>query len=120
MHIFIKIILIIFKDTARQEKQSKERLSREKDVLIAEKFQLEQKLEDTRLELELKEEKVNGLNRELEELTFGGNTEEEIAQLKRSKVEFEKRCKEQEEELDEMAGQIQVNKINCIMIFNLS
>lgn len=97
-----------FQDTARQEKQTKERLAREKDVLIAEKFQLEQKLEDTRLELELKEEKVNGLNRELEELTFGGNTEEEIAQLKRSKVEFEKRCKEQEEELDEMAGQIQV------------
>ena len=83
-------------------------MSREKDVLIAEKFQLEQKLEDTRLELELKEEKVSSLNRELEELTFGGNTEEEIAQLKRSKLEFEKRCKEQEEELDEMAGQIQV------------
>jgi hypothetical protein len=59
--------------------------------------------------LELKEEKVSALNRELEELTFGGNTEEEIAQLKRSKLEFEKRCKEQEEELDEMAGQIQVN-----------
>ncbi|XP_070496062.1 unconventional myosin-XVIIIa isoform X2 [Chironomus tepperi] len=95
-------------DTARLEKQSKERLSREKDVLIAEKFQLEQKLEDTRLELELKEEKVSALNRELEELTFGGNTEEEIAQLKRSKLEFEKRCKEQEEELDEMAGQIQL------------
>ncbi|KAG5681287.1 hypothetical protein PVAND_010738 [Polypedilum vanderplanki] len=95
-------------DTARQEKQAKERLSREKDVLIAEKFQLEQKLEDTRLELELKEEKVSALNRELEELTFGGNTEEEIAQLKRSKLEYEKRCKEQEEELDEMAGQIQL------------
>jgi myosin XVIII len=77
--------------------------------LIAEKFQLEQKLEDTRLELELKEEKVSALNRELEELTFGGSTEEEIAQLKRSKHEFEKKCKEQEEELDEMAGQIQVN-----------
>lgn len=58
--------------------------------------------------MELKEEKVSALNRELEELTFGGNTEEEIAQLKRSKLEFEKRCKEQEEELDEMAGQIQV------------
>lgn len=76
--------------------------------MIAEKFQLEQKLEDARLEIEVKDEKVSSLNRELEELTFGGNTEEEIAQLKRSKLEFEKRCKEQEEELDEMAGQIQV------------
>lgn len=67
------------------------------------------KLQDTRLELELKEEKVSALNRELEELTFDGSTEEEIAQLKRSKLDFEKRCKEQEEELDEQAGQIQVS-----------
>ncbi|CRL01848.1 CLUMA_CG015407, isoform A [Clunio marinus] len=95
-------------DTARQERQAKDRLSREKDVLIAEKFQLEQNLADTRLELELKEEKVSALNRELEELTFDGSTEEEIAQLKRSKLDFEKRCKEQEEELDEQAGQIQL------------
>lgn len=58
--------------------------------------------------MELKEEKVSSLNRELEELTFDGSTEEEIAQLKRSKLDFEKRCKEQEEELDEQAGQIQV------------
>lgn len=58
--------------------------------------------------MELKEEKVSALNRELEELTFDGSTEEEIAALKRSKLDFEKRCKEQEEELDEQAGQIQV------------
>jgi myosin XVIII len=64
--------------------------------------------QDTRLELELKEEKVAALNRELEELTFDGSTEEEIAQLKRSKLDFEKRCKDQLEELDEQAGQIQV------------
>lgn len=31
-------------DSARLEKQAKERLSREKDVLIAEKFNLEQQL----------------------------------------------------------------------------
>lgn len=41
-------------------------------------------------------------------MTFGGGTEEEIAQLKRSKMDLEKRCKEQDEEMDEMAGQIQV------------
>lgn len=33
-----------FQDSVRQEKQAKERLSREKDVLIAEKFNLEQQL----------------------------------------------------------------------------
>lgn len=42
-------------------------------------------------------------------MTFGGGTEEEIAQLKRSKMDLEKRCKEQDEEMDEMAGQIQVS-----------
>lgn len=41
-------------------------------------------------------------------MTFDGSTEEEIAHLKRAKLDFEKRCKEQEEELDEQAGQIQV------------
>ncbi|XP_065090928.1 unconventional myosin-XVIIIa isoform X2 [Ochlerotatus camptorhynchus] len=95
-------------DSARQEKQSRERLSREKDVLIAEKFTIEQTLSDVRLELELKEEKYSTLQRELEEMTFGGGTEEEIAQLKRQKMELDRRCKEQEEELDEMAGQMQL------------
>lgn len=37
-------VLILLQDAVRQEKQSKERLSREKDVLIAEKFNLEQQL----------------------------------------------------------------------------
>ncbi|XP_054081691.1 unconventional myosin-XVIIIa isoform X4 [Zeugodacus cucurbitae] len=95
-------------DAARQERVTKDRLSREKDVLIAEKFTLEQSLADTRLELELKEEKLASLQRELEEMTFGGSTEEEIAQLRRSKNELDRRVKEQEEELDEMAGQVQL------------
>ncbi|XP_054746241.1 unconventional myosin-XVIIIa isoform X3 [Anastrepha obliqua] len=95
-------------DAARLERQTKDRLSREKDVLIAEKFTLEQTLADTRLELELKEEKLASLQRELEEMTFGGSTEEEIAQLRRSKNELDRRVKEQEEELDEMAGQVQL------------
>ncbi|KAL9887348.1 myosin heavy chain-like isoform 2-T2 [Glossina fuscipes fuscipes] len=98
----------VLQDGARQERQAKERLSREKDILIAEKFTLEQSLADTRLELDLKEEKLSSLQRELEEMTFGGGTEEEIAQLRRSKNELDRRVKEQEEELDEMAGQVQL------------
>ncbi|XP_055853907.1 unconventional myosin-XVIIIa isoform X4 [Episyrphus balteatus] len=99
---------LALQDAARLERQSKDRLSREKDVLIAEKFTLEQSLADTRLELDLKEEKLASLQRELEEMTFGGGTEEEIAQLRRSKMEMDRRLKEQEEELDEMAGQVQL------------
>lgn len=48
------------------------------------------------------------MSREMEEMSHGGGSEEEFAQLKRSKIEAEKLCKEQEEELDEMAGQIQL------------
>lgn len=48
------------------------------------------------------------MQRELEDLSFAGGTEEEIAQLKRSKIESERRCKEQEEELDDLAGQVQM------------
>lgn len=44
----------------------------------------------------------------MEEISFSGGTEEEVAQLKKSKLEVERKCKEQEEELDEMAGQIQL------------
>lgn len=105
-------------------------MSREKDVLIAEKFSFEQQLavsfqyntlsneakqsfsnnfqfeQDTRLELDMKEETLASLRREMEDMTHGGGSEEEFAQLKKSKIEAEKLCKEQEEELDEMAGQI--------------
>lgn len=44
----------------------------------------------------------------MEDLSFGGGSEEELGQLKRAKLDAEKLCKEQEEELDEMAGQIQL------------
>lgn len=66
------------------------------------------KLQDARLEIELKEERLRTLSQELEELTFGGKTEEEVAQLKKAKHELEKRVKDQEEELDDLAGQVQL------------
>lgn len=56
--------------------------------------------------MDMKEESLSSLRREMEDLTHGGGSEEEFAQLKKSKIEAEKLCKEQEEELDEMAGQI--------------
>lgn len=92
----------------RQEKAQRERLAREKEIVIAEKFTVEQNLSDARLEIELKEERLRTLTQELEELTFGGKTEEEVAQLKKAKHELEKRAKDQEEELDDLAGQVQL------------
>jgi myosin-18 len=52
-------------------------------------------IQAVRLELELKEEKVASLSQELDELTFGGKTEEEVAHLKKSKHEMDKKLKEQ-------------------------
>lgn len=64
--------------------------------------------QDTRLELDLKEEKLSSLQVDLEEMAFGGGTEEEVANLKRFKMDLDRKVKEQEEELDEMAGQVQL------------
>nr|CAD7431187.1 unnamed protein product [Timema monikensis] len=95
-------------DELRQEKQMRDRLSREKELALAEKYSVEQSLSSLELELDLKEEKVNTLSQQLEELTFGGKTEAEVAQLKKAKHELEKKVKEQEEELDDFAGQVQL------------
>merc|ERR1711913_8558 len=61
-----------------------------------------------KLELELKEEKVSSLNRELDDLNSPGKIEEEVATLKKAKHELELRIKDQEEELDDLAGQVQM------------
>lgn len=60
------------------------------------------------MELDLKETKFQALQRELDELTYGGKTEEEVAVLRKQKIECERRLHEQEEELDELAGQVQL------------
>ncbi|VVC24577.1 Hypothetical protein CINCED_3A021796 [Cinara cedri] len=92
----------------KKEKAQKEKITREKDMALSDKFSIEQILSSVKLELELKEQKVAGLNRELQELTFSGNTEEEVAALKRSKHQLESKLKDQEEELDDLAGQVQL------------
>ncbi|XP_065168526.1 unconventional myosin-XVIIIa isoform X2 [Atheta coriaria] len=95
-------------DELRQEKQAKDRLGREKELLSAEKFSIESQLQDVKMELEMKEEKCTALQRELDELTYGGKTEEEVALLRKQKMECERRLHDQEEELDEQAGQVQL------------
>ncbi|XP_071448574.1 unconventional myosin-XVIIIa isoform X3 [Hetaerina americana] len=92
----------------QQEKQNRERTAREKEAAQAELYSLEQSMSAMKLELELKEEKLTALTRELDELTFGGKTEEEVANLKKAKHELELKVKDQEEELDDLAGQVQL------------
>ncbi|XP_044763548.1 unconventional myosin-XVIIIa isoform X4 [Coccinella septempunctata] len=95
-------------DELKKERNAKERAVREKEVLITEKYSVETALADTRLELDLKEQKLNILQREYDELTCGERTEEEITNLRRQKIELERKVKDQEEELDELASQVQL------------
>lgn len=48
------------------------------------------------------------MQQELEEITFGGKTEEEVTLLRKQKMDLDRKLHEQEEELDEMAGQNQI------------
>lgn len=57
------------------------------------------------MELELKEERLAAATRELEERGGGGD---ELAALRRQRTDLERRVRDQEEELDDLAGQIQV------------
>ncbi|CAH0402673.1 unnamed protein product [Chilo suppressalis] len=89
----------------KRERTAKERLSRERDQAHADKYALEQSLSEARLELELKEERLNAATRELEERGGGGD---EVAALRRTRTDLERRVRDQEEELDDLAGQIQL------------
>lgn len=51
---------------------------------------------------------MTALQREYDELTCGGKTEEEVTVLRRQKIDLERRLHDQEEELDELAGQVQL------------
>ncbi|XP_067133284.1 unconventional myosin-XVIIIa-like [Centruroides vittatus] len=86
----------------------REKVEREKDMLQREKYSLEQELHSTRLDMEMQSEKIIMLNKELEELAGSTSGEEEITQLKRAKQELERKFKDQEEELEELAGQVQL------------
>lgn len=98
----------MLQDELKKEKQAKDRLAREKEVLMAEKYTLESSVADVKLELELKEEKLAALEREFDEITCGGKTEEEVTILRKQKIDCERRLQDQEEELDELAGQVQL------------
>merc|ERR1712045_1110057 len=63
--------------------------------------------EAMKLDLDFKDEKIGALNKELEELQAGGGaSEEEVSSLRRQKNDLEMRLKDQEEELDDLAGQV--------------
>ncbi|XP_056632448.1 unconventional myosin-XVIIIa isoform X6 [Diorhabda sublineata] len=98
----------MLQDELKKEKQARDRFAREKEICMAEKYAIESTLADIKLELELKEERLLALQREFDEVTCSGKTEEEVTVLRKQKIDCERRLQDQEEELDELAGQVQL------------
>merc|ERR550534_3295858 len=97
----------------RQEMLSKEKYQNEVDHLRKEKSKLDEQLSLQGMDMELKDQKISSLTRDLEiTQTAGGGSEDEFRSLKKLKLEYEMKLKDQEEELDDLAGQVQMLESN--------
>merc|ERR1712045_1042980 len=83
----------------RQEMLSKEKYQNEVDVLRKEKSKLDEQLGLLSMDLEITQ-------------NTGGGSEDEFRSMKKLKLEYEMKLKDQEEELDDLAGQIQMLEAN--------
>ncbi|XP_060704311.1 unconventional myosin-XVIIIa isoform X1 [Hemiscyllium ocellatum] len=96
-------------DEAQREKIQKEKLSRERDGFIAEIFSLKQQLDDKDSEIITITQKTERLDAELQDLSSQESKDEaSLAKVKKQVRELEAKVKDQEEELDEQAGTIQM------------
>ncbi|XP_052072228.1 unconventional myosin-XVIIIa-like isoform X4 [Mytilus californianus] len=96
-------------EEVKSEKSMRERLQREKDEFMSKNFTLEQELTRLKGDLESVTEKADRLDREMIDVTLAGSMSggNEVMSLKKAKNDLDAKCKDQEEELDEQAGQIQ-------------
>ncbi|XP_065503535.1 unconventional myosin-XVIIIa isoform X8 [Caloenas nicobarica] len=96
-------------DEAQRERLQREKLSREKDVLVAEVFSLKQLLEDKDSEITGLTQKAEALEAELQDISSQESKDEaSLAKVKKQLRDLEAKVKDQEEELDEQAGTIQM------------
>ncbi|XP_064892958.1 unconventional myosin-XVIIIa isoform X17 [Columba livia] len=96
-------------DEAQRERLQREKLSREKDVLVAEVFGLKQLLEDKDSEITGLTQKAEALEAELQDISSQESKDEaSLAKVKKQLRDLEAKVKDQEEELDEQAGTIQM------------
>ncbi|XP_050785210.1 unconventional myosin-XVIIIa isoform X15 [Gopherus flavomarginatus] len=96
-------------EEAQREKLLREKLSREKDMLIAEVFSLKQQLEDKDSDIMSFTQKVEALEAELQDVSSQESKDEaSLAKVKKQLRDLEAKAKDQEEELDEQAGTIQL------------
>ena len=97
----------------RQEMISKEKYQNEVDLLRKEKSKIEEQLHSLSMDTDLKDQRILSLTKDLEiSQTSGGGSEDEFRSLKKLKLEYEMKLKDQEEELDDLAGQIQMLETN--------
>uniref|UniRef100_A0A4W6F9C6 Myosin XVIIIAa n=1 Tax=Lates calcarifer TaxID=8187 RepID=A0A4W6F9C6_LATCA len=88
----------------QREKSQREKLAREKDIMTAEVFNLRQQLELCTANM-----KVQQLEAELQDLSSQETKDEaSLAKVKKQLRDLEAKVKDQEEELDEQAGTIQM------------
>ncbi|NWX94012.1 MY18A protein, partial [Nothoprocta pentlandii] len=96
-------------EEAQRERLQREKLSREKDVLVAEAFGLKQLLEDRDTDITSLTQKVEALEAELQDISSQETKDEaSLAKVKKQLRDLEAKVKDQEEELDEQAGTIQM------------
>ncbi|KAK7474334.1 hypothetical protein BaRGS_00034382, partial [Batillaria attramentaria] len=94
-------------EDVREEKHMREKLQKERDQLLSEKYSLEQTVQSLRMDQDSAAEKAERLEKELNDILVSGKDNSEVVSLKRNKHELELKLREQEEELDDQAGQIQ-------------
>lgn len=93
-------------DKLKREKQSRERISQEKDQLQSEVYSVNNEMAALRLEMSMCEEKAAQLRRELEVVQSADQlSDDEAAQLRRSRLELQRLCDEREQQLEDAAGQ---------------
>ncbi|XP_031712846.1 unconventional myosin-XVIIIa-like isoform X4 [Anarrhichthys ocellatus] len=93
----------------QRERSQREKLAREKDLMTGEMFNLRQQLQDKDNDLCAVNMKVQQLEAELQDLSSQESKDEaSLAKIKKQLRDLEAKVKDQEEELDEQAGTIQM------------
>ncbi|XP_041750820.2 unconventional myosin-XVIIIa isoform X4 [Coregonus clupeaformis] len=96
-------------DEVLREKNLREKLGRERDMMTGELFSLRQQLQDKDMDLCAVQLKVEQLDAELQDLTSQESKDEaSLSKTKKTLRDLEAKVKDQEEELDEQAGTIQM------------
>ncbi|KAM4628036.1 unconventional myosin-XVIIIa-like isoform 1-T1 [Polymixia lowei] len=99
----------VAQEEVQRERSQRDKLAREKDMLTGEVFSLRQQLEDKDLEMCAVNLKLEQMDAELQDLNSQESKDEaSLAKVRKQLRDLEAKVKDQEEELDEQAGTIQM------------